>query len=75
MKIKQAELLTRIDERVITIFNELTAIKKGQEEDSKKQYKCQTEIIPRILMEIKLLKARPLGITAFLATIFKTFLR
>lgn len=72
---KKDEMLARIDERVRTIFNEIKAIKKAQEEANKKHYHCQIDIIPKMMGEIKELKQRPLGLTAFLASILKQTLR
>ena len=71
MKNKNEDLLVRIDERVKTIFNEIAEIKKNNEDFANKQYLCQTEVMPKILAELKLLKERPIGMTAFITLLLK----
>ena len=71
VRMKQNELIVRIDERVKTIFNDLHDLKLMQEESNKRHYQCQTEILPIIKTKIKVLEQRPIGLTAFIMALLK----
>lgn len=59
-------LLARIDERVKTIFNEIKELHGDMANANERHMKCQTEMLPKMMTEIKLLKQRPMGVTAFM---------
>ncbi len=71
MNKKDSILLVRIDERVKTIFNEMDEMKRKMKESNKKQYHIQTEILPKMMSEIKLLKARPLGVSGWVFALLR----
>lgn len=71
MAAKDSILLARIDERVKTVFNKIDDVEKKVDENNKSNMHLQTKVIPYMMTEIKLLKQRPMGVTAFIFALLK----